>query len=432
MANLLFPLSAHAPEELAATAGKLADWLEDAGADVPLADLAHTLVQGSLLLRERAVAVASSHEQLVSRLRSLTTLEPGTGTTLGSATTNGEPVWVFSGHGSQWPGMGRALLRHEPVFAERIGAIEPIMAAEAGFSVRAAISGEQPVTGVERVQPALFAMQVALAETWRAYGPEPAAVIGHSMGEVAAAVVAGALTLAQGVAVICRRSRLMARLAGDGAMAMVALPGDAVRAELDEAGIADVVVAAYSSPVACVVAGAPGRVADLVAGWAARELMARAVTVEVASHSPQVAPIIDELTASLAGLAPAEPAIPCYTTVLDDPRERARFDAEYWSDNLRRPVRFTGAVSAAIADGHALFVEISPHPLLAYPLRENVTAARRDAVILSTMRRGGDAALRLRTQLGALHCAGARLDWSRLAPPGRRIDPAFPLPLPGF
>ena len=167
-----------------------------------------------------------------------------------------------------------------------------------------AISSSETVTGIDRVQPTIFAMQVALAATMKSYGVVPGAVIGHSMGEAAAAVVAGALSLEDGVRVICRRSQLMLRVSGAGAMASVELPAQQVLSELMARGIKDVVVAVVASPKSTVIGGATESVRELVAAWEQREIMAREVAVDVASHSPQVDPILDELAEVLADLEP--------------------------------------------------------------------------------------------------------------------------------
>ena len=198
---------------------------------------------------------------------------------------------MFSGQGSQWAGMGAALLATEPAFAAAVAEAEPLIAREAGFSVTEAMSAPETVTGIDRVQPTLFAMQVALASAMRAYRVRPGAVIGHSLGEVAAAVVAGALSLEDGVRVICRRSRLMSRISGAGAMASVELPAQQVLSELAARGVKDVVLSVVASPKSTVIGGATQSVRDLVAAWEGRGVMAREVAVDVASHSPQVDPI---------------------------------------------------------------------------------------------------------------------------------------------
>nr|WP_169814769.1 acyltransferase domain-containing protein [Nocardia crassostreae] len=190
---------------------------------------------------------------------------------------------------------------------------------------------------------------------------------------------------------------------------MVALPGDIVESELTD--IPEVTIAALSAPTSTVVAGDTARVHALVDSWTARDLMARIVPVEVASHSPQVDPILADIATALADLRPRPARTPVYSTVLPDPRTAAPFDAAYWVDNLRLPVRFGAAVRAALADGHDIFVELSPHPLLVHPVRENADAARHEATVLSTIRRGGNTTQRFHTQIGALHCAGATVTW---------------------
>ncbi len=284
------------------------------------------------------------------------------------------PVWVFSGQGSQWAAMGAGLLATEPVFAETVAEIEPLIAAESGFSVTEAMSSPEVVTGIDRVQPTVFAVQVALAATMTSYGVVPGAVIGHSMGEVAAAVVAGALSLDDGVKVICRRSRLMATIAGSGAMASVELPAQQVLSELAARGVNDVVLSVVASPQSAVVGGAKESVRALVAEWEARGVMAREVAVDVASHSPQVDPILDELAEVLEDISPMEPTVPYYSATLYDPRDPAEFDAYYWVDNLRHAVRFAAAVQAALEDGFRVFGELSPHPLLTHAVDQNASS----------------------------------------------------------
>ena len=179
------------------------------------------------------------------------------------------PVWVFSGQGSQWAEMGADLLANEPAFAATIAELEPLIAQESGFSVTEALTAAEKVTGIDRVQPTLFAMQVALAATMRSYGIRPGAVIGHSLGESAAAVVAGALSLEDGVRVICRRSRLMTRIAGAGSMASVELPAQQVLSELTARGVNDAVVAVVASPQSTVIGGATETVRELGSGLGA-------------------------------------------------------------------------------------------------------------------------------------------------------------------
>ncbi|MCV7076128.1 acyltransferase domain-containing protein, partial [Mycobacterium szulgai] len=293
----------------------------------------------------------------------------------------------FSGQGSQWAAMGADLLASEPVFAATIATLEPLIAAESGFSVTEAITAPEVVTGIDRVQPTLFAVQVALAAAMKSYGVQPGAVIGHSMGESAAAVVAGALSLEDGVRVICRRSKLMTRIAGSGAMASVELPAQQVITELMARTVDDVVVAVVASPQSTVIGGATQTVRDLVAAWEARDVMAREVAVDVASHSPQVDPILDDLYEVLADITPLTPELPYFSATSFDPREEPYCDANYWVDNLRQTVRFAAAVQAAMEEGYRVFTELSPHPLLMHAVDQTARSLDMSVAALAGMRR---------------------------------------------
>ncbi|WP_432253934.1 SDR family NAD(P)-dependent oxidoreductase [Streptomyces sp. HNM1019] len=425
----MFLIPAGSPAVLPGAARRIADWLEGDGADTPLPDIAHTLALRHAAGRGRLGVTTASRAELVSALRAFADgrAHPAVVTGAVGAAVSRRPIWVFSGQGSQWPGMGRRLLATEPAFAEALAEADAPIAAESGFSVLDIVRRGAPVTGCERVQPVLFALQTALAATWRAHGVEPAGVIGHSMGEVAAAVVAGALSLADGAKVICRRSALLTRVAGDGAMATVGLGADEVRAELDSdsdsgGGAEAVTVAVMAAPGSTVVAGDTAQVERLVAGWQARSVPAALIAVDVASHSPQVDPLLADLRTALADLEPRRPEVPFYTTVLDDPHTTPAFDADYWCANLRHPVRFSAAVAAAAADRHLVYVEISPHPVITHPVLAGLAGLVEDPVVLPTLRREEDEPTTFRTQLAALHCAGVPVDWSVLYADGALAD----------
>ncbi|RKN12022.1 type I polyketide synthase [Streptomyces radicis] len=417
-----FLVAAGSAAALPAAAERLADWLEtDEGADVPLGDLAHTLALRRGAGRGRLGVLAASRDQLLGGLRSFARGEPRPRTVVGSVAAGvaRRPVWVFSGQGSQWPGMGRGLLAAEPAFRAALAEVDPLIAAEAGFSVLDVVRDGAPVTGCARVQPVLFAVQLGLAAVWRSHGVDPAAVIGHSMGEVAAAVVCGALSPADGVRVICRRSALLDRIAGAGAMASVSLPADAVEAELSGRAVS---VAVLSAPGTTVVSGDAAEVERLVEGWAARGVPAAGIAVDVASHSPHVDPLLPDLRAALAELRPGPPLVPFYSTVSETTRATPVLDAAYWCANLRRPVRFTAALAAAAADRHPVFVEVSPHPVVAPAVVQSLAGLIDDPVVLPTLRRGEDEPATLLEQLTALHCAGTAVDWSRRHAGGALVD----------
>lgn len=304
----MFPVSATSADGLRRTARRLADWVANRtdGLETSLfGDLAYTLARRRAHRPVRTAVIAENIEGLAAGLR-----EIADGETPYSAAAGQDdfgPVCIFSGQGSQWAAMGAELLAKEPVFAATVTDAEPLIARESGFSVTEAMSAPETVTGIDRIQPTLFTIQVALATTLRAYGVQPGALIGHSMGEAAAAVVAGALSLEDGPKVLCRRSRLLSRIAAAGAMASVELPAQQVRAELANRGVTEVVVSVIASPNSTVIGGATQTVRDLVAEWEAREVMAREVAVDVASHAPQVDPILAELADQLADLTPMTP-----------------------------------------------------------------------------------------------------------------------------
>ena len=422
-------VTARSKDRLGDAAAGLAHRLASGDALPPLADLSHTLAHHSRGPVCAAV-VARTPGDLAGGLAALVREEAGPGVIEPSVRAvrpgSRQPVLVFSGYGSQWPGMGRRLLDESPVFAESVTRMDPAFAAELGISLSDLMRAE-PGTGVDRVQPLLFGLQVALADTLRAYGVRPAAVIGHSMGEVGAAVAAGALDLRDGLRVIRHRSVKLAGIDEEhaGAMAAVQLPEEE-RADV-LGGYRGVGIAVHASPYRCTVAGPAVPVRQLTEDLTARGRLARLLATGGAGHSSAVDPVLPALREVLRPLRARTPAVPWYSTVLDDPRAAVRADADYWCANARRPVRFQQAVTAAAADGHDLFVEISPHPVAAVPLTETLAAVSADeALVVSTLRRNGDDTVDLFTALARLHLAGVAGPGEALWPRGTRT----PLPSP--
>jgi len=423
--QLIFPVTSSSADGLRATSEHLADWVEAAGDDLNLGDLAYTLARRRGHRPVRNAVIADSRDVLVESLRAVAGGDDPFQAAVGQDDRG--PVWVFSGQGSQWASMGVDLLAVEPVFAAKIAELEPLIAAESGFSVTEAMVAPETVIGIDRVQPTLFAMQVAMAATMKSYGVTPGAVIGHSLGEVAAAVVSGALSLEDGVKVICRRSLLCVKIAGGGAMAAVELPAQQVREELERQGIEDVVVAVVASPTSTVIGGATETVRRIVAGWEQREIMAREVAVDVASHTPQVEPILEELAGLLDDITPLTPEIPYYSATLFDPREQPYCDVDYWVDNLRHTVRFAAAAQAALEDGFRVFAELAPHPLLVRAVDQTAATLDIPVAAVAGMRRAQDMPNGLRTLLGDLFAAGANVDFGVLLPVGRLVDAPLPI-----
>jgi len=393
-------VSGKTPDRVTSWAAALADWMENAGAEVALADIAHTLNHHRTRHGTFATVCARDRGQAVAGVRALAAGQAAVGV-VGPHEGSCRPgtVFVYSGQGSQWAGMGRQLLTDEPAFAAAVAELEPVFVAQAGFSLQQVLAGGEPVTGIDHIQPVLVGMQLALTALWRSYGVEPDAVIGHSMGEVTAAVVAGALTPTEGLRVIATRSRLMARLSGQGAMALLEL--DAADTEALVAEHPQVTVAVYASPRQTVIAGPPEQIDQLIAVVAGQDRLARRVDVDVASHHPIIDPVLPELRAMLAGLAPKSPSIPIITTV-DSAGPTPAFDAEHWAANLRNPVRFSQAIATA-GQQHATFIEISPHPLLAYAIKDILADTHHHSI--ETLQRGVDETLTFHTNLNATHTA---------------------------
>lgn len=333
-------------------------------------------------------------------------------------------VFVFPGQGSQWLGMGRALLADEPVFRAAAESCDAAIQQEAGWSVIGELAATPTMSGLDRVdivQPVLFAMEVAMAALWRSKGIEPDAVIGHSMGEVAAAHVAGALTLTEAVRIICRRSQLLRGLAGRGAMVLVELPVEQARMALT--GYTDQVsIAASNSARSTVLSGAPHALDEVVTALTGAGVFCRRIKVEVAAHSPQVDTISDELSHQLGVLTPMATTVPMWSTVLGKVCDGAELDTAYWIRNLRDPVLFAEAVGDCMALGRTIFVELAPHPIVLPSIEEDgglaVVSGRRDheerAVFLEA--------------LAALYVRGYQVDWPTLHPRGGRCVPLPPYP----
>ncbi len=393
-------ISGKTPARIASTAGMLSQWLSAADPEVGLDQLAHTLNHHRGGHRMFATLSARDRAQAVTGLSALAAGQaaPGlVGPHEGSCRSG--TVFVYSGQGSQWAGMGRQLLADEPAFAAAVDDLEPAFVEQTGFSLRQVLQSGEQVVGIDRIQPVLVGLQLALTALWRSYGVHPDAVIGHSMGEVSAAIVAGALSAADGLKVIATRSRLMARLSGQGAMALLEVSGD--DAEEFLADYPDVSVAVEASPRQIVIAGPPDQVDAVIAVVAAQDRLARRVDVDVASHHSIIDPVLPELRTELAGLSPQPPSIPVFVTTGGQPTDgTAVFDAEYWVANLRNPVRFTQAVAAAGAE-HGTFIEISPNPVLTYAIDDTLTETHHHTV--ATLTRDDDDTLTFHTHLNETH-----------------------------
>ena len=363
-------------------------------------DVGFTLSNRSAF-EHRAVVVGAD---LAAGVEALSAGEPAAGLVRGVADVDGRTVFVFPGQGAQWAGMGAQLLDESAVFAARMAecaaALEPFV----DWSLLDVIRDGGQLDRVDVVQPVSFAVMVSLAALWQSYGVRPDAVVGHSQGEIAAAVVAGALSLEDGARVVALRSRAIARtLAGRGGMMSVALPLAEVESRLPD-GLS---VAAVNGPAAVVVAGDPDALDDLFGELTAEDVRVRKIAVDYASHSAQVDLVRAELLEVLGPITPREPVVPFYSTVAG----ATTFDAGYWFRNLRQRVEFERAIRELAENGHAVFVEVSSHPVLIPGIPE--------AVAVGTLRRDDGGLLRFLTSAAELFVRGVPVRWN-LA--GRRVD----------
>ncbi|RBM18947.1 acyltransferase domain-containing protein, partial [Streptomyces sp. PT12] len=324
----------------------------------------------------------------------------------------GRAVFVFPGQGSQWVGMASGLWGVSSVFRESMVACGEALGPFVDWEFEAALDDESLLGRVDVVQPVLWAVMVSLAAVWRSYGVEPAAVVGHSQGEIAAAVVSGALSLEDGARVVALRSRSLVALAGRGGMVSVPLPvGEVVLPE-------GVSVAAVNGPRSVVVSGDPEGLERVLATVE----RSRRISVDYSSHSAHVESLREEILEVLAPVSPCAGVVPFYSALTGGEFDASGLDAAYWYENLRNTVRFERATRALLADGFGVFVEVSAHPVLGIALRETVEET--DAVVLGTLRRGDGGMERLLLSLGEAFVHGVPVDWGI---EGRHVDlPTYP------
>ncbi|TMR90709.1 type I polyketide synthase [Nonomuraea basaltis] len=411
-------VSAKSEAALRAQADRLAGLMTEHD-EADLLDVAVELTRRAGLPR-RAAVLGETRETAVAGLRALAAGEQAAELVRGLVHDGADqPVFVFPGQGGQWPGMAIELLDSSPAFAEALERCAAEIEALVDWRVREALRDARMLDRVDVVQPVLWAVMVALAETWRAAGVEPAAVVGHSQGEIAAACVAGALSLADGARVVVTRARAVAeRLSGrNGGMMSVALPAERMTEVLAEYGDA-VSVAVVNGPGSVALAGDAAALDALEARLRADGTRVKRLAVDYASHGAQVEVLREPLLRELAGLRPQTARVPFYSTVVAAELDTAGLDAEYWYTNLRRTVRFAETTRALLARGRRVFLEMSPHPMLTPAIEETAAADGVDVAALGTLRR--DEGGRFTTALAEAWLRGVPVDWPKVLPIARR------------
>ncbi|WP_374711188.1 SDR family NAD(P)-dependent oxidoreductase [Actinoplanes couchii] len=382
-------------------------------------DTGRSLVTTRASFGTRAVLLPESDADRPALLQALADTAETPGIVRGTAVTGPRVAFVFPGQGSQWVGMARELLAADATFAERMRECAAALSDHTDWSLLDVLDDPAALARVDVVQPVLFAVMVSLAGTWRTYGVEPAAVIGHSQGEIAAACVAGGLTLADAARVVALRSRALVALAGQGGMAVVPAPPEQVAERIRPWG-ERLAIAAVNGPASVVVSGETAALDELVA--ACGDLRVRRVDVDYGSHSAQVEQIERQLAEALAPIRPRSSATPFYSALTGELLDTAALDAGYWYRNLRHTVRFESAVRLAAEHGHTVFLEVSPHPVLVPAMREIAETLDSDVAVLGTLRRDEGGPRRWRTALAEAYVRGVAVDWTVLYPGGRTID----------
>ncbi|WP_332519551.1 polyketide synthase Pks13 [Speluncibacter jeojiensis] len=428
---VLLAVSAALPSRRRRAAADLADWLEtEAGSTTPLADVGRALAKRNHG-RSRAVVLATSRAEAITGLRAVAAGKPAPGVFSADAPASKGPVWLFSGFGSQHRKMAKQLYLENPVFAAAVDEIDELIVDEAGYSMREKFLDDAQDYGIETSQVGIFTIQVALSKLLRHHGAEPEALVGHSMGEAAAAYVSGGLPLEDAVRVICVRSRLMAEgeatLEGDDIrrMALVEYSADDITAVLGDYPHLEVCV--YAAPTHTVIGGPEPEVEAIVARAEGEGKLARILQTKGASHTAQVDPILGELAAELAGIDVQPLTVGLYSSVDKETFYRAGHapihQVEYWTKGMRHSVYFNNAVRMAVDAGHTTFVELAPNPAVLMSVAMTAyDAGLLDAQLIHTLKRKEDEPLGILTALAQLYVHGHRVDLSTLLPAGDYAD----------
>lgn len=421
----ILPISAQSRRSLNDVAQAYQSFLSSAPGNHSLSGLKDICFSASLRRSQheyRLAVVGKNRQEFVEKIHDF--LQGKTVPAYASPDASPRIAFVFPGQGSQWIGMGQELFAKEPVFREAILECEKAIKLYADWSLTEQLhnSVNSRLNDIDVIQPTLFAIQVALAMLWRSWGVSPDAVIGHSMGEVAAAHIAGALDLENAARIICTRSRLLRRVSGQGAMAVVGL-------SLDEAQQAvveyqnQISVAVSNSPRSTVLSGDPAAMEKLFKELQARNIFHRLVKVDVASHSPQMDPLLPDLVVELKGLRSSPAALPFYSTVTGTIRAGSSFDESYWAENLRKPVLFSKTIEKLVQDHHTVFIEISPHTILLPAIEETLHHLDKQADMLPSLLRDEGERATILHSLGKLYTIGYPVDWKKQYPTGGRLAP---------
>jgi len=427
----LLPLSANSLESLQLLAGTFQKFLA-ADSSIAIKDICYAAGLRRSQYDYRLAAIGNSRQELCNSLQAFLREEQDPNLFLGSVVHDRQPklVFVFPGQGGQWFGMGRELLKTEHVFYEVIERIDHAIRAYCSWSLMEVLCAEQSESRLEEidvVQPVLFAIQVAIAGLWQSWGITPDAVVGHSMGEVAAAHIAGILSLEDATKIICIRSQLLKHLRGRGGMMATELPPDQAKILLKDY-VNEITVAAINSPTSTVLSGDAEALKEIMDSLQRQNLFCKLVNVDVASHSPHMDHVRSELLKALDGLHPQPARLPIYSTVTGARGDDLTFNADYWMDNLRKPVLFSDAIVHLLDSGHTTFIEIGPHPILLSSIQQSIHPRQLEVRLFPSMRREEPEREVMLGVLGALYTDGFSIAWNKLYPTGGKYVQLPPIP----
>ncbi len=432
---LLVPLAARDLRSLAASAETLADWLEDkqplGGADLNLSEIAAFLAHRRSGGQTRMAIVARDHADCARLFRqaatSLADQPPGD---RHADLRPQEVAFVFSGQGPQWWAMGRRLFASSGIFRRVIEDCGAEFSRYGNWSLVEELLRDEAssrLTLTRFAQPAIFAVQAGIAAVWRHWGIEPAACVGHSVGEIAAAYVTGALSFEQACQVAFHRGRTMDLASSHGAMIAVGLSRLELESWLAKAG-PNISVAAVNGPTSLTLSGAARDIEQLASQLEEAGIFCRRLTVEYAFHSPLMEPVRDELLSALADLTPQPTTVPLFSTVTGGAIDGPSLAADYWWQNVREPVLFADAMACLATLGTRLAIEIGPHPVLAYAINECFQASGQTVETLPSLHRERDDVDSMLNSFGRLFTLGLPINWERLHPRPRQRIPLPPEP----
>lgn len=428
----LVPISARSDQALKALAGNYAAFLSERGTSVSLADLCYTTNLRRSHHYRRAALVASSRDELSELLKAVEsgTAKPGLSMNQTMDAESRRLAFVYTGMGPQWWAMGRELLSTEPVFRAKVEECDAVFAKIAGWSILEAMKEPEAASRMAETQvaqPANFVLQAGLSALYESWGIIPVAVVGHSVGEVAAAYVSGALSLEDAVLISYHRSRLQQKRAGLGTMLAVGLAQQEVESLVEPyAGRVD--IAAVNGQSSVTIAGEAAALKSIASDLAGRDVFHRFLKVEVAYHSYQMDAVHEDLLASLAAIRPRESRIPLYSTVTGAAIRGCELTPDYWWRNVRQPVLFGKTMQTLLSDNHRTFVEVGPHPVLRNSITDALRASNTTGNVVTSLHRERPERPSMLQAVGALYTIGFSPNWRELVRPEARYIklPTYP------